>query len=213
MTQNFQVGLDGGFTYNALRDRLTQAAIQQFTTVLGTNFSDNVTHPVQTATEQDWEQVKQAHDQYVQVLQKHHEESVAQAPAKLADLQKQEQTLTQRLESDKANLHQLVMTPTVDKNQQLADLRAQAQTNPAGLTAVLQAQTAQTQQAATAQTQRGSQLNQDMDYCRQELDKVHKQEQEQQAILKYASATPKVDDLPIPGRKGNPPTLAAQASA
>jgi TonB family protein len=97
------------------------------------------------------------------------------------------------------------MTPTVDKNQQLADLRAQAKTNPAGLAAMLQAQTAQTQQAATAQTQRGSQLNQDMDYCRQELDKVHKQEQEQQAILKYASVTPKVDDLPIPGRKVIPP--------
>jgi hypothetical protein len=141
MTQNFQLGLNGGFTYNALRDRLTQDAIQQFTTVLGINFSDNINHPVQKATEQDWEQVKQAHDQYVQVLQKHQEESVARAPAKLSDLQKQEQTLTQRIESDKANLHQLVMTPTVDKNQQLADLRAQAKTNPAGLAAMLQAQT------------------------------------------------------------------------
>jgi len=205
MTQNYQVGLDGGFTKNSLRDRLTQAAIQQITTILGTNFSDNITHPVQTATEQDWEQVKQAHDQYAQVLQKHHEESVAQAPAKLAELQKQEQALTQRNESDKANLHQLVMTPVVDNNKQTADLRAQAKTNPAGLAAMLQAQTDQYQQGAAAQTQRASQFNQDMKYCYQELDKVHKQEQEQQAILKYASATPKVDDLPIPGRKVIPP--------
>jgi TonB family protein len=97
------------------------------------------------------------------------------------------------------------MTPVVDNNKQTADLRAQAKTNPAGLAAMLQAQTDQYQQGAAARTQRASQLNQDMKYCYQELDKVHKQEQEQQAILKYASVMPKVDDLPIPGRKVIPP--------
>ena len=203
-------------TFIAFRSMMTNFAVQNVMTWSHTNFSDTVMRPVQEGTAKDWDDVLAAQQQYIDALQKDHQEKAGNAPAKLAELQKQDQTLNQQIADDEAKMHQLEMTPLVDKDKNLAAMRAMARTNPGGLIALQQAQGDQIQQAQNDRTVQLSQLKQSSAARNAELLKVQAQEKFEQSIIANPNqtvSTVKPSDFPIPGRKIVPPQWMYQQAA
>ena len=203
-------------TFSEFRSMMTNYAVQNVMTWSHTNFSDTVMRPVKEGTAKDWDDVLAAQQQYIDALQKDQQEKAGNAPAKLAELQKQDQTLNQQIADDEAKMHQLEMTPLVDKDKNLAAMRAMARTNPGGLIALQQAQGDQIQQAQKDREVQLSQLKQESDAHNAELLKVQAQEKFEQSIIANPNQTVnavKPSDFPIPGRKIVPPQWMYQQAA
>jgi TonB family protein len=203
-------------TFSEFSAQMTNAAVQTVMTWAKTNFSDTMLRPIQEGTAKDWDAVLAAQQQYIDALQKGQQELAGNAPAKLAELQKRDQALTEQIANDSAKIQQLERTPIEDKASNLAAVRAMARKNPSGLADLQLQQMDQILQAQNDRTVQISQLHQDRDASSAELAQVQAQEKVEQAIIANPNQTVnavKPADFPIPGRKIVPPQWMYQQAA